>query len=87
MDPGLAEPDRLLEPAAAGRPPTGWRALPQTSARLLYPAIAWRTADAVAHRAHWQPTEYNALHGGFERWFDPVEAAVAQSPAWTGLLG
>lgn len=41
----------------------------------------------VAHRAHWQPTEYNALHGGFERWFDPVEAAVAQSPAWTGLLG
>ena len=21
------------------------------------------------HRAHWQPTDYNALHGGFERWF------------------
>ena len=38
------------------------------------------------HRAHWQPTDYNALHGGFERWFDPVEPAVAQSPAWTALL-
>ena len=25
----------------------------------------------VAHRAHWQPTEYNALHGGIERWFEP----------------
>ncbi|WP_341907757.1 2OG-Fe dioxygenase family protein [Polaromonas sp. YR568] len=38
------------------------------------------------HRAHWQPTDYNALHGGFERWFDPVEPAVAQAPEWTTLL-
>ena len=38
------------------------------------------------HRAHWQPTDYNALHGGFERWFEPVEAAVASAPAWTALL-
>lgn len=38
------------------------------------------------HRAHWQPTDYNALHGGFERWFDPVEATVANAPAWTTLL-
>ena len=40
----------------------------------------------VPHRAHWQPTDYNALHGGFERWFDPVEAEVAQAPAWRELL-
>lgn len=38
------------------------------------------------HRAHWQPTDYNALHGGFERWFEPVEPAVAAAPAWTALL-
>ena len=38
------------------------------------------------HRAHWQPTDYNALHGGFERWFEPVEPAVATAPAWTALL-
>jgi hypothetical protein len=38
------------------------------------------------HRAHWQPTDYNALHGGFERWFDPVEPAVATASAWTDLL-
>ena len=37
-------------------------------------------------RAHWQPTDYNALHGGFERWFEPVEAHVAQTLAWTELL-
>jgi hypothetical protein len=30
----------------------------------------------VAHRAHWQPVEYNALHGGMERWFEPLEDAT-----------
>jgi len=38
------------------------------------------------HRAHWQPLEYNALHGGMQRWFEPVEPAVVDSPAWQGLL-
>jgi hypothetical protein len=38
------------------------------------------------HRAHWQPVEYNALHGGMQRWFEPVEAPVAQSQAWLALL-
>jgi len=38
------------------------------------------------HRPHWQPTTYNALHGGLERWFEPIEAEVTQSPAWVSLL-
>src|SRR5512140_1091388 len=38
------------------------------------------------HRAHWQPVEYNALHGGMQRWFEPVNPAVVQSPAWQALL-
>lgn len=38
------------------------------------------------HRAHWQPVEYNALHGGMQRWFEPMEPAVAATPAWRGLL-
>ncbi len=29
--------------------------------------------EAMPHRAHWQPVEYNALHGGMERWFEPME--------------
>jgi hypothetical protein len=41
---------------------------------------------AVPHRAHWQPVDYNALHGGIERWFDPVEPAVAASSPWARLL-
>ncbi|MEP6587883.1 MAG: 2OG-Fe dioxygenase family protein [Polaromonas sp.] len=44
------------------------------------------TLTQTPHRAHWQPTDYNALHGGFERWFDPVEPAVAEAPAWLELL-
>ena len=42
--------------------------------------------EAAPHRAHWQPTDYNALHGGMERWFEPVESAVAASGAWRRLL-
>jgi hypothetical protein len=38
------------------------------------------------HRAHWQPVEYNALHGGMERWFAPMEPEVVARPAWTALL-
>ncbi|MDQ2778669.1 MAG: 2OG-Fe dioxygenase family protein [Pseudomonadota bacterium] len=41
----------------------------------------------VPHRAHWQPLEYNALHGGFERWFDPLPETLAADPAWLSLLG
>jgi hypothetical protein len=42
--------------------------------------------QAVAHRAHWQPLEYNALHGGMQRWFEPVTDATLAHPAWCALL-
>ncbi len=42
--------------------------------------------EQVAHRAHWQPVEYNALHGGMERWFEPMEPAVTGAPVWPRLL-
>ena len=38
------------------------------------------------HRAHWQPVEYNALHGGIERWFEPIEPALVAQPLWPRLL-
>ncbi|MCU0952498.1 MAG: 2OG-Fe dioxygenase family protein [Burkholderiaceae bacterium] len=44
------------------------------------------TLSRVPHRAHWQPTEYNALHGGIERWFEPVAPALDAQPAWGALL-
>lgn len=42
--------------------------------------------DTVPHRAHWQPVSYNALHGGIERWFEPLPASLAADPAWQALL-
>ena len=45
------------------------------------------TLTAVAQRPHWQPTTYNALHGGMLRWFEPIEPRVAGAAAFRWLLG
>jgi hypothetical protein len=47
--------------------------------------------QVVTHRAHWQPVEYNALHGGMQRWFEPLEQgtwseALRAVLAWLGKL-
>ncbi len=42
--------------------------------------------SAVPQRAHWQPVEYNALHGGIERWFEPLPQALLADAAWPRLL-
>ena len=42
--------------------------------------------EAVPQRPHWQPVEYNALHGGIERHFEPIEAGLVADPAWNRLL-
>ena len=44
------------------------------------------TVRQVPHRAHWQPLEYNALHGGLERWFEPMHNDVLARPVWSRLL-
>ncbi|WP_426735304.1 2OG-Fe dioxygenase family protein [Myxococcus faecalis] len=44
------------------------------------------TVTPVPHRAHWQPVEYNALHGGLERWFEPMTSTVIEHPEWPRLL-
>ena len=38
------------------------------------------------HRPHWQSVEYNALHGGIERHFEPMPAMWTTDPAWQRLL-
>src|SRR3989344_5499419 len=47
---------------------------------------ATQTLTQTPHRAHWQPVTYNALHGGFERWFEPVRDDVTRHPMWQALL-
>jgi hypothetical protein len=53
---------------------------------FIYTPAAGELAP-VPRRPHWQPTSYNALHGGLERWFEPIAAGVSGSAAWRGLLG
>jgi hypothetical protein len=43
-------------------------------------------ATRVPQRAHWQPVEYNALHGGIERWFEPMDLDWVAQPLWSTLL-
>jgi hypothetical protein len=40
----------------------------------------------MPHRAHWQPLEYNALHGGMQRMFEPIAANTIAQPVWPHLL-
>jgi hypothetical protein len=40
----------------------------------------------TAHRAHWQSLSYNALHGGMERWFEPINTAMLAQSSWQKLL-
>ena len=41
---------------------------------------------SVPHRAHWQPVEYNALHGGMQRWFAPMQERTLHLPVWHQLI-
>ena len=38
------------------------------------------------HRAHWQSLDYNALHGGMQRWFEPVAVQTSAQPAWRRVI-
>lgn len=40
----------------------------------------------TAHRPHWQPVEYNALHGGMQRHFAPMLDTLTQCVEWDRLL-
>jgi hypothetical protein len=40
----------------------------------------------VSHRAHWQSLDYNALHGGIERWFEPIQKDLINNPEWQAVL-
>lgn len=42
--------------------------------------------EQVAHRAHYQPLDYNALHGGLQRWFAPIAPDTVAAPAWGQVL-
>lgn len=48
--------------------------------------VSGAAVHQVPHRAHWQPLSYNALHGGMQRWFEPMAVEVLARPVWQALL-
>lgn len=83
-------------PAALDRLLPSWNDLPRDTHLRDGGRYRWRrhscfvvdgeSVTQVAHRAHWQPLEYNALHGGLERWFEPISTAVVDTSVWRDLL-
>jgi len=42
--------------------------------------------ELAPHRAHWQSLDYNALHGGIERWFEPLQPELSKNQHWQQLI-
>jgi hypothetical protein len=45
-----------------------------------------KAVEAMPQRPHWQSVEYNALHGGIQRHFEPMPPSWTGDPAWRALL-
>jgi hypothetical protein len=39
------------------------------------------------HQPHFQSRDYNTLNGGVQRWFDPIQSSVIESPVLLALMG
>jgi hypothetical protein len=39
-----------------------------------------------AHQPHYQSRDYNALNGGIERWFAPIEPLIGKGPSLAAIL-
>jgi hypothetical protein len=98
LEPAAAHAALALDVAALDDLRESWERLPRDPylrdgghyrarrhSSLIYTPGA-RELGPVAQRPHWQPTTYNALHGGMLRWFEPIEPVVASAPAFRQLL-
>jgi hypothetical protein len=98
LTPALARAALGVDPAALDALTGSWEQLPRDT--YLRDAGRYRsrrhscfieslpsgTLAGVPHRAHWQPTDYNALHGGLQRWFEPIAPRVLAASAWQRLI-
>ena len=48
--------------------------------------VAGEAIQRKPHQPHYQSRDYNALNGGIARWFEPITAEVAGSPALRAIL-
>jgi hypothetical protein len=79
---------QALSPSWDNMPPDNYLKDGGRYRRRLHSSFVFErnTLSQVQHRAHWQSLDYNALHGGMERWFEPMHEATVATPAWTKLL-
>jgi len=57
--------------------------------RRRHAAFAARR-DAIVgkpHQPHYQTLDYNPLHGGIERWFEPIEPGIGAGPTLAAIVG
>lgn len=58
--------------------------------RRRHGTFAARAGERIArrepHQPHYQGIEYNKLVGGIERWFEPIEPAIAQGPTFGAVV-
>src|SRR5205085_8772351 len=52
----------------------------------VFTADAEGTVTRLEHQPHYQSTDYNPMHGGIARWFEPVTDAVAGSRSLQTIL-
>jgi hypothetical protein len=50
-------------------------------------AVAGEPIHRKPHQPHYQSRDYNPLHGGIERWFQPVLPEIGAGPCMTTILG
>ena len=53
----------------------------------VYAAAEDGAIERQPHQPHFQTLDYNRLHGGIERWFEPIDAAIGDGPSLRTLLG
>jgi hypothetical protein len=52
----------------------------------IYAAAAEGTIRRCAHGPHYQGLDYNPLHGGIERWFEPVRTEIGAGATLNAIL-
>jgi hypothetical protein len=79
---------QALSPDWADMPPDNYLKDGGRYRRRLHSSFVFENSalTQVPHRPHWQSLDYNALHGGMERWFEPMHPATVATSAWTHLL-
>lgn len=53
----------------------------------VFAAAAGGAIVREPHQPHYQSLDYNPLHGGIERWFEPVRDEIAGGASLTTILG